>query len=315
MHRRVLLNADTTIRLDCGDYEAHIAPAAGARLTCLRWHGGGAPLDCVVPWRAVGDFDADHWPKAGAFPMLPYSNRLQGACFEWAGQQVQLAHAPQQPHGLHGFGHRVGWRVVSAQPHALELQMDHPAPDDEWPWKFVACIRYAVSAAGFHVEISVKNVDDSAMPAALGWHPFIPMPSRAAGIAQAPTVMARRLHDVGLDGLGRTPLASADPLLRSFAVPSHRPHTSAYMLWNGVCSMPLDAQHQAILRSANSAHLLVHVPPRLDYWCAEPLTALPGALLSYTPAQRAAHLALPPGATRRMDCTLGIEPLATLPTQ
>ena len=40
--------------------------------------------------------------------------------------------------------------------------------------------------------------------------------------------------------------------------------------------------------------------------CIEPITALPGALENYSAAQKQAHLALAPGATRQMTCCLGV---------
>jgi len=61
-----------------------IAPAAGGALASYRWWRNGAALD----WLRPADPGAISGRDAGAmacFPLVPYSNRIRGGRFEFAG--------------------------------------------------------------------------------------------------------------------------------------------------------------------------------------------------------------------------------------
>ena len=301
-----MLRVDATIRLALGNYEACIAPAAGARLTSLVWHGRPAPLECVMPWHHVGDFDAHQWPKAGAFPMLPFTNRLRNARFDWGSQTVQLTPQQDQPHGLHGVGHRRSWEVVQASSDVLTLSLTHQEPDADWPWSFAAEVRYALTPDGLQVSISLQNTSPADMPAALGWHPFVPLAAPEPGQSGYVKLMARQSHAMSADGLARAPLSSANAPVHKFLAPTFTPQTTAYEGWDGQFLLEVDSKHSLCVSSSDAAHLVVHVPAKPGYLCIEPITALPGALENYSSAQKQRHLALAPGATRRMTCCLGL---------
>ena len=84
------------------------------------------------------------------------------------------------------------------------------------------------------------------------------------------------------------------------------PQTIAYEGWDGQLLIAADSRHSLCVSSSDASCLVLHVPGRLGYICAEPVTALPGALENYSAIQKQSHLALAPGATRRMTCCLGV---------
>lgn len=301
-----MLRVNPLIRLELGNYEAAISPTAGARLTSLVWHGRPEPLECVMPWHHVGDFNAHQWPKAGAFPMLPFNNRLQNARFDWGMQTVQLAPQKDQLHGLHGVGHRRSWEVVQASATAVTLSLIHDEPSADWPWRFTAEMRYLLTPDGLQVTISLQNTSPTEMPAALGWHPFIPQTVLAKGQSAYVELMAQQSHALGADGLGRASLSMTNSPVKKFRISTLNPQTTAYEGWDGQLLMGVDAKYSMRLSSSNAAHLVLHVPAKPEYMCIEPITALPCAIENYSNAQRQQHLALALGASRQITCCMGV---------
>ncbi|WP_441768578.1 aldose epimerase family protein, partial [Klebsiella pneumoniae] len=51
----------------------------------------------------------------GCYPLVPYSNRIGHACFEWDGTaQMLRPNFPGEPHAIHGFAWQRAWAVESA---------------------------------------------------------------------------------------------------------------------------------------------------------------------------------------------------------
>ena len=301
-----MLQVDRVIHLSLGRYKACICPAAGARLTRLLWHDGDTPLECVTPWPATEHFDPFQWPKAGAFPMLPFTNRLRNARLNWGSKDLRITPQQGQPHALHGIGHRRPWKVVKTSAHALTLSLDHELPDADWPWSFAAEMRYVLSLAGLQVCISVRNTSFVEVPVALGWHPFMPLAAPVDAPPRAVKLLAVQSHDMSPDGLSRAALSMKNGETRQFELNTRTPQTTVYEGWDGQLLISADSTHSLCLSSPNASHLVLHVPVGRSYLCAEPVTALPGAVANYSAPQKQLHLALAPGATRRITCCLGV---------
>lgn len=238
--------------------------------------------------------------------MLPFSNRLKLGCFTWQGQQVQVLTQPHQVHGLHGFGHRSVWHVASHSTSAVVLTLSHTKANNEWPWPFDAELTYGLGDEGLQVTLRITNVSGSAMPASLGWHPFIPRHLSDTRVLSTLTVTCQQRHDVGDKGLNRimrsTPTARRD----DFSIPLTHAHTTAVENWSGQITCPLTHDMHLRLRSDDAKHLLIHVPESRHFCCIEPITSLPGALLHDSEADKRECLRLPASATRQLRCTLGL---------
>lgn len=301
-----MLQVDRVIHLSLGRYEACICPAAGARLTRLLWHDGDTPLECVTPWPATEHFDPFQWPKAGAFPMLPFTNRLRNARLNWGSKDLRITPQQGQSHALHGIGHRRPWKVVETSAHALTLSLNHEYPDADWSWSFAAEMRYLLTPYGLEVSISLQNTSSVDMPAAMGWHPFVPLAAPGTMTTDDVKLVARQSHDIGLDGLSRAFLSGVNGAVCTFSLSTLTPQTMAYEGWDGQLLIAADSRHSMCLSSSDASCLVLHVPAGRGYFCAEPVTALPGALENYSDVQKRLHLALAPGATKRMTCCLGV---------
>ena len=63
-----------TVAIACGRLSARLRPAWGGRMTHLRHFDYG---DILVPTMEQ-EFEPFNWPRAGAYPLFPYHNRLYG---------------------------------------------------------------------------------------------------------------------------------------------------------------------------------------------------------------------------------------------
>lgn len=294
-----------TVRLQAGHYVAEISPSAGGRLLSLTHTHGSAPIDCIVPWRGEEPFHTHDWPKAGAFVMLPFTNRLAPAQFMWCGKDITIDNASPTQQGLHGFGHRSPWQLLQTTNSSAELQMGHAGADAEWPWSFEANLTYQLSKEGLRVQISVCNTSAEAMPLSLGWHPFLPYAAATPDPIDVWRVHAQRQHVIGLDGLGHAEASMTQGPMQTFPLPVEQAGTVAFENYSGQIKLPLTRDWQLTLRSQHAPHLLIHTPLGFNHVCVEPITALPGALRSAATSHKL--LSLLPGESRSLVCSLGLE--------
>ena len=294
-----------TVRIESGPYAAEISPAAGARLLSLTHTDAQESIDCIVPWNGSDAFDSHDWPKAGAFVMLPFCNRMAPARFDWQGQTITLDNGSPSGQGLHGFGHRRSWQLRQSTPSSASLQLMHPAQDADWPWTFEANLMYQLSDAGLRVELTVRNTSPGDMPLSLGWHPFLPHPTERTEGQNECLVHAQRLHPIGLDGLGLVEESVEQASLQTFPVQTQLAGTTVFEKYSGTVRVPLNADWRLKMTSQQASHLLVHVPLGLRHMCVEPISALPGALKQV--AGNELRLSLGPGRARSLICNLGLE--------
>lgn len=143
-----------------------LLPAWGGRIAHLRADG----FDVLLPIN-VEAFDPLDWPRAGAYPLMPYSNRIRNAHLRFAGRDYPLpAHPAAQPHTLHGVAHTVPWLVVEQGAQQLTIACNYRG--EHWPWTFRAEQRYLLDGRHLRIELVLINQDDSSMPAGLGLHPY-----------------------------------------------------------------------------------------------------------------------------------------------
>jgi aldose 1-epimerase len=302
-----LLQVNPTVCIQAGGYEATISPSAGARLLKLTYSYNNRIIDCVVPFAQVESIDAHHWPKAGAFVMLPFTNRLAPAEFEWQGRLIALENGSNTGQGLHGFGHRRDWIITDTSDSQVALECNYTASSAEWPWTFHAKLVYSVSALGLSVALSVRNTAISSMPVSLGWHPFIPLQTSNASENSLLSFTASRMHDIGLDGLGFAQLSEATANQHVFTMDAKTANTTAFENFSKDVEIFLEKNLRLKLVSQHAPHLLVHRPKELPFICVEPVGSLPGALKHYTQAQKDRELSLAAGEWKHLICSMGLE--------
>jgi aldose 1-epimerase len=245
------------LRLALGATRAEVAPARGGRVARLTVDG----RDAVVPMTGWGA-DQRVWPKAGAYPLVPYSNRIRDGILRFGGTEHRLApHPDAHPHTLHGTGHLAPWTVAEASEARAELVLVH-APDADWPWAFEARQTIALRPDGVAVTLSCRNTGAEACPIGLGWHPFVPA-SPAALIA----VDATRMWP--LDALS-LPDGSAVP----YRADGPAPDSCHLSDWTRATLTEPDGWRITLTADALFDHFIVWRPPGGIYACLEPVSHL-----------------------------------------
>lgn len=164
----LMLSGGASLGLTSDTLEAALSPEMGGRL--IRFGLRDGP-DILVP-TAPHAFPPTNWPRAGAYPLVPYHNRLSEARVMVEDERVDLTpHPDAVPHTLHGPGHTQPWEAVSHEADRLVMRLEY-RKNRHWPWDFEAVQDFRLTQDALRLSISVKNLDRKPMPAGLGWHPY-----------------------------------------------------------------------------------------------------------------------------------------------
>ncbi|MDF0600712.1 hypothetical protein P1J78_08220 [Psychromarinibacter sp. C21-152] len=243
--------------------EAVFWPEAGGRMLRLRHIDHG---DLLVPLEERS-IDLENWPKAGAFPLFPFHNRLQGAAFPHEGRLIRLR--PNSGNGMdvmHGPAHRRPWVTSDMGGDFLEMRLEYRA-DDSWPFDFTAIQRFELHGNNLSVALRLTNTGGAAMPCGMGWHPYFRSCSRKrirtnacrqwklAGGSDLPEQLARHA------GTGEVAIESGQTL-----------HFSD---WTEAAALVGDGASMRITADTGMSHLVIHL--KGDYLCIEPASHVAGA--------------------------------------
>lgn len=228
------------------------------------------------------------------FPLVPFSNRIAGGRFTWAGRDVALepnfpAVDPHNP--IHGSGWLDEWTVLEAG--ERKVRLEHRYAAGEWPWPYRAELFYTLGDKGLLAQISLTNESLETMPAGLGFHPFFPMDrtTRYLGLHRgewqsddSALPLALDLRDEPIDWWqGRAVTTRAvDTLYTGRA-------GALDIFW------PDRRLALRIDPSDNLAATCVYVPTDSDWFCVEPVSHLTDAL--NRPGAPDPMASLPPGET------------------
>jgi aldose 1-epimerase len=179
-----------TFALVRGSDRCELLPHLGGSIGA--WTVDGQPM--LRTAGAAGIAARDPFTMA-SFPLVPYSNRIGNAAFEWNGKTVTLARnfAPE-PHAIHGVGFERSWQVQGATGDSVLLKMVHQ-PDAGWPWPFEARQRVTIAEHQLTLDLMAINLASRPVPLAFGHHPYFSQ--RGASLA----FRARGVWLVGDDGL------------------------------------------------------------------------------------------------------------------
>jgi aldose 1-epimerase len=298
------LKLGSVIKIEGHGYQALISPSAGARILKMTYSNSKRTINCLVPLGQLDSFEMHEWPKAGAFVMLPFTNRLDPPIFEWDGNFVALQNGSSSGQGLHGFGHRSQWEISNITNSSLSLEFEYSKKNHEWPWTFLAKLTYSLDEEGLTVLLSIHNTDNSSMPVCLGWHPFIPFAKSHINNKFSLNFSALHSHEIGLDGLGIALPSEKKNCRLPFHIFVKDGTTTAYENLSTPVEINLGKNIRMKLNNQHAPHLLVHSPIQGDYICVEPISALPGALKNYKKEQSKNELCLLSGDTRNFKCNL-----------
>jgi aldose 1-epimerase len=248
-----------------GVLAAEIAPHLGARL--CRLEVLDQKLDLVVPLR-TWDAPEHNWPKAGAYPLIPYSNRIAGARLTFDGSTYALPpHPLDLPNTLHGHAQRCAWQTHRSDSQRAELVL-HSDLSEHWPWPFEARIAFELSGNALDVSFALRNRGTTAMPAGLGWHPFL-------AIDTGSTIRFDAKRSWELDD-SFLPTGNAFAVRQPTALTCRDWQTRDCAIyaseWNGTALVERDAGVVRLTAAAPFTHLVAYTPRGGPYFCVEPVS-------------------------------------------
>ena len=249
-----------------------LAPEAGA---ILGWRIGRVPIlrpagpEAVLSGRARG---------MGAYPLVPFSNRIGGGGFRFQGRDYRLTRAdPGFATPIHGVGWVRRWAVVARDEASAVLRLRHPcAPADLalWPFPFTATLRVWLAPTRLTLTMRLVNEAAGPAPAGLGLHPYFPRPP-GARLQFAAT-------GAWVADAARLPLAHG-------TVPPAWDHAAGrdvgtvalddvFTGWDGVAVLDLPPWRLRMEASAAFRHLVVFTPPGAGFFCVEPVSHMTDAV-------------------------------------
>ncbi|GAA4021101.1 aldose 1-epimerase [Deinococcus rubellus] len=144
-----------------------IVPEYGASILNLSAASGRPVLRPVDPAKVESSSDT------GCFPLMPYSNRIRDARFEFAGRTVELRPKSGSTLVQHGDVRNRPWQVERvSDTHLIGTFDSREFGDMNWPWAFTACLEYLLHGPHCDIALTLTNVSDEAMPAGMGLHPY-----------------------------------------------------------------------------------------------------------------------------------------------
>jgi aldose 1-epimerase len=259
------------IALDCGRWNAQIAPEIGGAVLSLSLDG--APVLRPTPPDAILARDVR---RTACYPLAPYANRIGAGRFVFDGTEHRLRpNLEGSPHPLHGVAWRRTWRVVGADACSAELALIHrPTLGDQrldWPFAFDARQSFVLDETGLTIGLSLRNTGHTPAPAGLGLHPFFP---RESGQTLAFAAVGGWAN--GPDMLPAARRAGGD---WSFAVPRRIVDgvDNDFFGWDG-CATLVGRRRTTINAEPVFGHLRVFAPPGAEFLAVEPVSHLADAL-------------------------------------
>ncbi|MDB5850336.1 MAG: aldose epimerase [Rhodoferax sp.] len=292
---RLFISPETTLR--CGDLAVTLAPAAGGRITRLVSTRGGTATDWLVPLddatREAG-FEPTAWPKAGCYPLLPFSNRIRQGAFSSAGRTALLPLHPGERHALHGGAQQRPWRITAQEAGSATMAYSHDCGQQGWPWSYRAEQVVTLGERSLTLEMRVTNTDDAEMPCGMGFHPYIPARFAHRISFQADAVWA---PDAEFLATAPEPVSAGDDYATPRAL-ADAELTQYYGAWHGEATLA-SADGAAIHLVGDTAlrHLVLHRPLGRGYFCVEPVSHVANAAHLQARHPGTGWLQLPPGAS------------------
>jgi aldose 1-epimerase len=158
------------VTLEAGDALVRIYPAHGGRLG--RMDVRGAPL-----LRGPEEGAHEGWGYWGAYPLLPWCNRIPAGTFRFDGRDLAVPVNWADGTAIHGLTADVPWTVVERDGSTVVEEVEvHVGPYDVRGTQ-----RFAMTGTHLDLELTVENLGDERVPVGLGIHPWF-----MAGPVQVP---------------------------------------------------------------------------------------------------------------------------------
>lgn len=286
------------LKVVAGEAELVLAPALGGGL--VSWTRADEPIFRLP---LPGALDEDTPRNLASYPMFPYSNRVGGRRFSFAGRSYEL---PDLMRGwaIHGAGWQLPWTASEADG-AVTLSLDYPG-GRLWPFAFHAEQIFRLSEDTLAMELVIRNLHDAPAPAGFGQHPFFP---RTAD--QRLTFAATGVQIAGEDMIP-THMTAVPPAwdhARGLPVGQYLDH--CFTGWNRHARLDYPARGFSIEISADPVfgNVVVYVPRGMDFMAVEPVSNITDGFNHMQDGSAHGVFVLAPGEEKRGGMRFAVMPL------
>lgn len=264
------------LRLVAGELRAEIVSEVGGALAGFWTEGGGHRRTHWLRQADQQSIGLRNPLGMASFPLVPFCNRIRDGRASFEGREIRFPPnhpAHPSPHPLHGIGWQRSWVVDSASRHAVDLSLQVES-GPAWPWRFLAQQRYELDELALRVTVSVTNLDEAAMPAGIGHHPYFPH-TPGTRLTASTTAMWRS-DDSKLPVALET--GEVVDRLRTGAVLGEFELDNNFIGWDHAARIdwPADAHgpvRSLLMRSEPPlGYFVVYSPRGADHFCAEPVS-------------------------------------------
>ena len=258
----------TVLTLKTGPLAVDLAPASGGAIA--RFAVDGADLLRPMTATDVASGNAMH---ASAYPLVPFSNRIKDGKLVFEGKTFQLKQNwPGVNHPMHGDGWSHVWQLVRSDAHSGEIVYEH-ARDGEnggWPFHYRARQNYRLDADRLTIAMAIDNLEEHAVPAGLGLHPFFVRDADSE--LQCHTEAVWRT-DAEVLPIARIVVPPAFDFSKSRNV-NEVTLDNGFDGWDGRATIrwPSRKLRVHLEASATFRHAVIYVPPERPYFCVEPVS-------------------------------------------
>jgi len=221
------------------------------------------------------DLNAGKAYRLSSFPLVPYSNRIAGGRFKFAGRDVVLSDgARPEMEVIHGHGWKARWTVRDHAENWASLSYRHDAA--AWPFTYGVTQNFALTGNALSITLTVTNLDDAAMPIGLGFHPCFP--SQRTALLTAPVEQVW-LNDERVLPTRKIDLPPAWDLVRGVPVREMR-SDNVFTAWRRIARIHWRDRGIGLnLRAGGPLEFLhVYAPEGKDFFCVEPVSHIANAL-------------------------------------
>ena len=258
----------TLLSLRTGPLAVDLAPSAGGAIA--RFAAGDR--DMLRPM-VEADRHSGRGNNGSAYPLVPFSNRIKDGRLVFGGKTIELKRNwPGVNHPMHGDGWCHGWQVVRSDAQSAEIVYEH-ARDGEnggWPFRYCARQAYRLEADCLTVIMALDNLEDHAVPAGLGLHPFF--------VRDADTELQCRTEAVWRTDAEVLPIARiVVPPAFDFSKSRNVNDVTldnGFDGWDGRATIRWPSRKLRVDLEASVLfrHAVIYVPPERPYFCVEPVS-------------------------------------------
>lgn len=160
------LQKSEALILKNGDADLIVRPELGGAIQALRWRGHEVLRS--------GSLQETDITKIASFPLVPVVNRIPNGTLEFGEHSVKLENnLPGTPDFIHGFGWKMPWVIEKQAKSEAVLKLEYLPR--AWQWAFETHQKFKLEENSLWTELSVTNLSETSMPAALGFHPYFPI--------------------------------------------------------------------------------------------------------------------------------------------